>query len=133
MRLFQTNQGNVNNLPQQIGTPVQTDAKGTFLIPSAPVGFFKLMADGTTANGPASYPTLEYDIVTVAGNDNTVGMPIYLPALDTVNRLCVDETHGGTLTLPQYPGFALTVLPGSATFPGGSHKGCVSARPANGK
>ena len=132
MRLFQTNQGNVNNLPQQIGTPVQTDAKGTFLIPSAPVGFFKLMADGTTANGPASYPTLEYDIVTVAGNDNTVGMPIYLPALDTVNRLCVDETHGGTLTLPQVPGFALTILPGSATFPGGSRQGCVTVTPVNG-
>jgi hypothetical protein len=59
-------------------------------------------------------------------------MPIYLPALDTVNRLCVDESHGGTLTLPQYPGFALTVLPGSATFPGGSHQGCVTVTPVNG-
>jgi len=132
LRLFQTNQGNFNNLPVQIGTPVQSNAQGTFRIPSAPVGFFKLMADGTTASGPKSYPTLEYDIVTVAGVDNTVGMPIYLPALDKVNKLCVDETTGGTLTLPQYPGFALTVLPGSATFPGGSHKGCVSVTPVNG-
>jgi glucodextranase-like protein len=132
MRLFQTNQGNFNNLPVQIGTPVQTDAKGTFLIQPAPVGFFKLMADGTTAAGPLSYPTLEYDIVTVSGNDNTVGMPIYLPALDTVNKLCVDETHGGTLTLPQVPGFALTVLPGSATFPGGARQGCVTVTPVNG-
>ena len=96
VRLFQTNQGNSNNLPVQAGTPVQTDAKGTFLIQPAPVGFFKLMADGTTASSPKSYPTLEYDIVTVAGNENTVGMPIYLPALDQVNKLCVDETHGGT-------------------------------------
>lgn len=132
VRLFQTNQGNTNNLPVQVGTPVQTDAKGTFSIQPAPVGSFKLMADGTTANGPKSYPTLEYDIVTVAGNDNTVGMPIYLPALDTVNKLCVDGTHGGTLTLPQVPGFALTVLPGSATFPGGSRTGCVSVTPVNG-
>lgn len=132
IRLFQTNQGNANNLPVQVGTPIQTDAKGTFLIQPAPVGFFKLMADGTTASGPNSYPPLEYDIVTVAGNDNTVGMPIYLPALDTVNKLCVDETHGGTLTLPQVPGFALTVLPGSATFPGGSRTGCVSVTPVNG-
>jgi hypothetical protein len=132
VRLFETNQGNNNNLPVQVGTPVQTDAKGTFVIQPAPVGFFKLMADGTTAPGPNSYPPLEYDIVTVAGNDNTVGMPIYLPALDSVNKLCVDETHGGTLTLPQVPGFALTVLPGSATFPGGSRQGCISVTPVNG-
>lgn len=132
IRLFQTNQGNNNNLPVQVGTPGQTDAKGTFLIQPAPVGFFKLMADGTTAAGTKSYPTLEYDIVTVAGNDNTVGMPIYLPALDTVNKLCIDDAHGGTLTLPQVPGFALTVLPGSATFPGGSRTGCVTVTPVNG-
>jgi hypothetical protein len=132
IRLFQTNQGNNNNLPVQIGTPVQTTAQGTFLIPLAPVGFFKLMADGSTATNSISYPTLEYDIVTVAGNDNTVGMPIYLPALDTVNKLCVDSTHGGTLTLPQVPGFSLMVLPGSATFPGGAKQGCVSVTPVNG-
>jgi hypothetical protein len=57
VRLFQTNQGNTNNLPVQVGTPVQTAANGTFLIQPAPVGFFKLMADGTTAPGPNSYPT----------------------------------------------------------------------------
>ncbi len=132
LRLFQTNQGNNNNLPVQVSPSVQTDAKGAFLIQPAPVGSFKLMADGTTATGPGSYPTLEYDIVTVAGNDNTVGMPIYLPALDTVNKLCVDETHGGTLTLPQVPGFGLTILPGSATFPGGSRQGCITVTPVNG-
>ncbi len=132
MRLYQTNQGNVNNLPVQIGTPVQTNAQGSFVITSAPVGSFKLMADGSTATTPQKYPPLEYDVVTVAGNDNTVGMPIYLPSLDTVNKLCVDETHGGTLTLPQIPGFSLTVLPGSASFPGGSRQGCISVTAVNG-
>lgn len=132
IRLFQINQGNANNLPIQIGSPVQTGPQGTFKILSAPVGSFKLMADGTTALGPGVYPTLEYDIVTVAGTENTVGMPIYLPALDTTNKVCVDETHGGKLTLPQSPGFSLTILPGSATFPGGSKQGCVSVTPVNG-
>jgi hypothetical protein len=132
IRLYQIDQGNVNNLPVLIGTPVLTGPLGTFLITSAPVGSFKLMADGTTVTGPQSYPTLEYDIVTVAGIDNTVGMPIYLPALDTVNKLCVDATHGGVLTLPQVPGFSLTVAAGSATFPGGSQTGCVSVTPVNG-
>jgi hypothetical protein len=132
MRLYQTNQGSSNNLPVQIGTPIVTNAQGTFLIQPAPVGAFKLMADGGTVTGPKSYPPLEYDIVTVAGNDNTVGMPIYLPALDTVNKVCVDATHGGTLTLPQVPGFSLTIQPGAATFPGGSRTGCVSVTPVNG-
>jgi Glucodextranase, domain B len=132
IRLFQTNQGNNNNVPVQIGTPVQTNAQGSFTIPSAPVGFFKLMADGSTATGPKSFPTLEYDIVTVAGTDNSVGMPIYLPALDTVNSLCVDATHGGVLTLPQYPGFSLTVAAGSATFPGGALQGCITVSAVHG-
>ncbi|MCP4246248.1 MAG: hypothetical protein GY778_04290, partial [bacterium] len=42
------------------------------------------------------------------------------------NGLYVDETQGGTLTLPQVPGFALEVAPGSATFPGGSRSGQIS-------
>ncbi len=132
IRLFQANQANNNNLPVPIGTPVVTNAQGTFLISSAPVGSFKLMADGTTALGTKSYPTLEYDIVTIAGQNNTVGSPIFLPALDIVTKLCVDATHGGTLTLPQSPGFSLTVLPGSATFPGGTKTGCVTVTPVNG-
>ena len=70
IRLYQTNQGNNNNLPVQIGTPVQTNAQGTFVIAPAPVGSFKLMADGTTAIGTKIYPPLEYDIVTVAGRSS---------------------------------------------------------------
>jgi glucodextranase-like protein len=131
IRLFRTNQGSNNNLPQQIGTPVVTNAQGRFLIDKAPVGFFKLMADGSTVTGGPRYPTLEYSLVTVAGRDNTVGMPIYLPALDTANQLCVDETHGGMLTLPASPGFALTVAAGSATFPGGSRSGCITVTTVN--
>ena len=50
VRLFKTNQGNNNNTPIQAGPPVKTDAQGQFLMLSAPVGFFKLMADGTTVD-----------------------------------------------------------------------------------
>lgn len=133
IRLYQTNQGSNNNLPMQIGSSVQTDVNGQFSIPNAPYGYFKLMADGTTAGGGTiTYPTLEYDIVTIAGQNNTVGTPIYLPVLNSANQLCVDATHGGTLNLPQYPGFSLTVAPGSATFPGGSRQGCVSVSTVHG-
>ncbi len=90
------------------------------------------MADGTTATVTGKkYPTLELDVTTVAGRSTTIGMPIYLKELDTVNQVCVSETTGGTLTLPASPGFSLTVAPGSATFPGGSRSGCISATPVN--
>jgi hypothetical protein len=132
IRLFQTQQGINNNQPVQVGTPVTTNAQGFFRMIPAPVGFFKLMADGTTAGqGLKQYPTLEYDIVTVSGQDNTVGMPIYLPVLDPAAQICVDPQTGGTLTLSKYPGFSLTIAPGSATFPGGSKTGCVSVTPVN--
>jgi hypothetical protein len=129
LRLFRTHHG--TGVAEQVVTPVQTDAQGHFLIQPAPVGAFKLMADGSTApNGP--WPTLEFDLVTVAGRANDVGLPIYLPQLDADNRLCVTETTGGTLTLPQVPGFALTIAPGAATFPGGARSGCISVTPVNG-
>jgi len=67
----------------------------------------------------------------VAGQENSVGLPIYLPELLSNSRLCVGPTTGGTLTIPQAPGFALTIAPGSATFPGGSRSGCVSVSPVN--
>jgi hypothetical protein len=131
MRLFQLNQGPSGNLPQQVGTPVQTDGEGQFSIHPAPVGVFKLMADGGTATRPGVWPTLEYDIITTPGQNNTVGSPIYLPQLNPDNKLCVTAGTGGTLTVPQVPGFSLTIAPGSATFPGGSRTGCVTVTPVN--
>ena len=131
IRMFRVAQGANNVLPLEIGTPATTDAQGTFRVTNAPVGIMKLMADGSTSAPSGAWPTLEYDLLTVAGRDNTIGMPVYLPRLDQVNRLCVTATTGGTLTLPQVPGFALTVAPGAATFPGGSRSGCVSVTPVN--
>lgn len=131
LRLFQLNQGPSGNLPQQVGTPVVTDGEGQFTISPAPVGVFKLMADGGTATRSGVWPTLEYDIITTPGQNNTVGSPIYLPQLNPDNKVCVTSTTGGTLTVPQVPGFSLTIAPGSATFPGGSRTGCVSVTPVN--
>jgi len=128
MRLFRTHHG--TGLAEQVVTPVVTDAKGTFKIQPAPVGAFKLMADGSTgAHGP--WPTIEFDMVTVSGQINDVGLPIFLPRLDESNALCVTESTGGTLTLPQVPGFALKIEAGAATFPGGARSGCVTVTPVN--
>jgi hypothetical protein len=108
-----------------------TDAQGQFRVKPAPVGRVLVHVDGSGIERPGRWPDLEFDIVTVAGRDNTVGMPIYLLPLDTQNQLCVTESTGGTLTLPQVPGFSLTVAPGSATFPSGSRRGCVSVTPVH--
>ena len=121
--LLTSNSSVISSLPS-----VQTNAQGQFTVASAPVGFVKLLIDGSTATRTGvTFPTLDYDIVTVSGQNATVGLPIYLPALSN-NTLCVTATTGGgTLTMPEAPGFSLTFGPGQVTFPGGSKTGCVSA------
>jgi PKD repeat protein len=104
----------------------QTDAQGQFTIAGAPVGTVILVVDGSTVNRAGSWPDLEYNMITVAGRDNTVNMPIYLLPLDLASGLPVSETQGGTLTLPELPGFALQIAAGSVTFPGGGKSGVVS-------
>jgi len=103
-----------------------SDAQGSFTLNGVPVGDVHLVVDGSTAQRPGTWPDLEFEIVTVPGANNTLGMPIYLLPLDTAHGIFVDETHGGTLTLPDYPGFSLTVAPNSATFPDGTRRGTVS-------
>jgi hypothetical protein len=103
-----------------------TDAQGLFQISATPVGTLKLIVDGSTAQRPGAWPDLDFDLTTVPGRNNTLRMPIYLLPLDLAHGIQVDETHGGTLTLPQLPGFALQVQPGSVTFPGGGRSGVVS-------
>ena len=102
-----------------------SDAQGQFTIPGAPVGAVLLIADGATAPRPGVWPRLEFELVTVAGRAVDLGMPIFMLPLEENNLLCVDATTGGTLTLPAFPGFALTVAPGSASFPGGADAGCI--------
>ena len=105
----------------------QSNDQGQFLITNAPVGYVKLIADGSTAGRSGTWPTLEYAVYTIAGQNNTLEMPVYLLPIDVRRGIFVDETTGGTLTIPEMPGFALTVAPGSAMFPGGSRTGTISA------
>jgi RHS repeat-associated protein len=104
----------------------QSDAQGYFMISAVPVGDEHLVVDGSTAQRPGTWPDLEFELVTVPGINNTLSMPIYLTSLDTQHGIFVDETHGGTLSLSDYPGFSLTVAPNSATFPDGTRRGMIS-------
>jgi hypothetical protein len=133
IRAVLTNLLNSNSNIVQTVAAVQTDAQGQFTITQAPVGFVKLLVDGSTAQRPGKYPTLDYDMVTVSGQNNTLGLSIYLLALNTGNQLCVTATTGGgTLTVPEAPGFSLTFAPGQVTFPGGSKEGCINVTVVHG-
>ena len=105
----------------------QTDDEGYFRIQPAPVGTFYLIVDGSTVTRSGSWPDLELEVTTIPGREKTLPMPVYLLPIDLPNGIFVSETHGGTVTLPGIPGFALEIQPGSVTFPNGSKSGVVSA------
>lgn len=109
----------------------QTDAQGQFSIQNVPVGNVHFIVDGETAQRPGEWPELMFELVTIAGRNNTIGMPIYLLELETENQLCVSESEGGTLTLPDVPGFSLSVEAGSATFENGAKEGCITVTPVH--
>lgn len=108
----------------------QSDEKGQFKITEAPVGSVHLVADGSTTTAEGEYPTLSFNLVTIAGADNPLAAPIYLVKLDTVNAKTVGD-QDVTLTLPDVPGFALEVKKGSVTFPDGKKTGKLSVTPVN--
>lgn len=112
-----------------VGHPdaVLSDENGYFQIKPAPVGTIRLVVDGATVTRPGSWVWLQFDLVAIAGLDNTIGRPIRLMPMDLTRAVFVDQTHGGTITLPEAPGFSLTITPGSVTFPNGTRSGNVSA------
>ena len=103
-----------------------TDAEGRFVIESVPVGHVHLVADGSTTSRPGDWPTLAFEMVTVSGRLNAMDRPIYLLPLRVGEGLAIGPGTGGTLTLPDIPGFALEIEPGSATFGDGGQSGVVS-------
>jgi hypothetical protein len=108
----------------------QTDAQGQFKITEAPTGSVRLIADGSTTTAAGEWPTLAFNLVTIAGADNPLPVPVYLVKLDTVNAKQVGD-QDVTLTLPDVPGFALEVKAGSVTFPDGKKTGKLSVTPVN--
>ncbi|MGZ7062341.1 MAG: IPT/TIG domain-containing protein [Candidatus Angelobacter sp.] len=103
-----------------------TGPDGRFTITNAPVGSIDLFIDGSTSTDEEPYPFLEFPMVTVAGQDNHLSGPIFLPALDTDNSKVVGGDQDVTLTIKGVPGAAFTVFAHSATFPDGSHVGRMS-------
>ncbi len=105
-------------------------AEGQFTITEVPVGPVHLIVDGSTATIPGEWPTLSYNIVTIAGAENPLSSPIYLVKLDTEHAKWVGA-EDVEYTLEELPGFKLTVKAGSVTFPDGSKQGLLSVTPVN--
>src|SRR5439155_15871801 len=76
-----------------------TDDQGRFILTGVPVGPVVLVVDGSTSPRPERFPALEFELVTIAGHDNTVGMPIHIPALDTANAQTCGGAAACTLTM----------------------------------
>jgi hypothetical protein len=103
-----------------------TDSTGRFKIVNAPVGSINLFIDGSTSTANEPYPFLEFPLVTVAGQDNHLSGPIFLPDLDLDNSAVVGGDQDVTLTMKGVPGVLFTVFAHSATFPDGSKVGKLS-------
>ncbi|NJO21309.1 MAG: carboxypeptidase-like regulatory domain-containing protein, partial [Spirulinaceae cyanobacterium RM2_2_10] len=104
----------------------RADERGAFELHDVSPGFHHLLVEGDTAERPGTWPSLEFVLYALPGQDNTLGRPIYLLPLDLTSSVAVSETRGGRVTLDDLPGFALDIAPGSVTFPDGGKSGIVS-------
>jgi len=107
-----------------------TDSQGQFKITEAPVGPVHLIVDGSTTTNEGEWPTLSYNLVTIAGAENPLSAPVYMVKLDTENSVYVGKDDK-VLTLKEVPGFKLEVKKDSVTFPDGAREGFLSVTPVN--
>ena len=100
-----------------------TDDQGQFLLNNVPVGKIVIDIDPTNSPRTETFPHLQFETVTVAGQNNTLGQPIMLPAIQTENSKVVGGNDDVVITMNRVPGLTLTVFANSATFPDGSKTG----------
>ena len=104
--------------------------QGRFTITEVPVGPVHLIADGSTALASGEYPSLGYQLVTIAGVDNPMATPIYMVKLDIQGAEYAGKKDI-SLTLEKFPGFQLDIAKGSVTFPDGAKEGFISVTSVN--
>jgi len=107
------------------GTTLQslTDAEGRFLISGVPVGKIHLVIDPSNTSRVETFPKLKFESVTIAGQNNTLGMSISIPPLNTENSKLVGGAQDVVLSMANVPGLQLKVFANSATFPNGAKTG----------
>ncbi len=103
-----------------------TDGEGQFLLVNVPVGHVHLQIDPTNSPRPETFPQLAFETVTVAGQNNGLGQPIIIPAIDTAGSMIVGGSQDVTLKMQGVAGLELTVFANSVTCPDGSNQCRVS-------
>ena len=98
---------------------------GRFRIACAPVGTVELDVDGTSTTRPGVWPHLHFQLTTIAGQENELGMPIRLLPLDDAGARIVGGPTDVTIPMAGVAGAELTVFANSATFADGSPTGEV--------
>lgn len=102
-----------------------TDEQGQFVFEQAPVGTVHLGFDASTTTAVGDFPTLGFDFVTVSGRDNTIGMPVYIPRLDTQGGKLAGGNQQVVIPLAGVEGAEVIIAPNSVTLPDGSSEGII--------
>ena len=100
-----------------------TDAEGHFQLLNVPVGHVVLHIDPSGSPRAETFPELEFETITVAGQNNRLGQRFLLPAIQLDSSKVVGGSGDVTLTMPGVDGLELTVFANSATFPDASTTG----------
>lgn len=110
------------------GTTLQTltNDQGFFKIQQSPVGPITLIVNGSTSNRQGTWPELDFEMDLIQGVTNTLGSTIYLLPIDEASGQIVGGNQDVVITIPELPGFSMTVFANSVTFPDGSTEGLVS-------
>ncbi len=107
----------------EVGLVTTTDEDGRFIISGVPVGVVHLLVDGSTSPRQEAedilFTFLAFQATTISGQNNTIGMPIQIPALDQESVKIVGGDEDVVLTMKGLPGVEYTVFANSATLPNG--------------
>jgi len=104
-----------------------SDVNGRFTFSGTPSGFALLHVRGETAtqlNGTAipagTFPALEFEVYIVPSTQNSLSMPVLLPAIDPANGRMYDGSTDVELTVEGLEGVKLTIAAGSMTLADGT-------------
>jgi len=81
--------------------------------------------DASTTTATGDFPKLGFEFVTVSGRENTVGLPIYIPRLDTTGGKLAGGNQQVVIPLAGVDGAEIAIAPNSVTLPDGSREGII--------
>ena len=102
-----------------------TDDQGQFVFENAPVGTVHVNFDASTTTVTGDFPRLSFEIVTVSGRENTIGLPVYIPRLDTQGGKMAGGSQQVVIPLAGVEGAEITIAPNSVTLPDGRKEGVI--------